>query len=341
MAARSPVTIKEIAQRTGLSMPTVCHVLGSRGHKYRPETRERVLEAARELGYRLHSSARAMRTGRYGAVALLLSTVGSRSTLPGSQLDAIHDALAEQDLHLTLTKVPDEKLTSEGFVPKILRQSMVDGLLLNYFADIPQRMVDLIHRHDIPSVWINSKQESDCVYPDDRDVGRRATEHLLRLGHRHIAYVDHPISHHYSAVDRRQGYQDAMKQAGLSPRLLPLERPESTTPAAREAGWLKMPERPTAVIAYAPPVAQALVYAALAQGLRVPEDLSVVSFSYEPVHFITVSIATWIVPSHDMGRTAVQMLVSKMEEPGLTLPPRVIPFRLLEEGATIAPPFAG
>src|SRR6185369_16509410 len=90
-----PVTIKEIAERSGLSIPTVSQVLNNKGHRYRSETCNRVLKAVRELGYRPNSSARAMRMGRFNCVALLLSTESYRSFLPNELLRGIHDGVAE------------------------------------------------------------------------------------------------------------------------------------------------------------------------------------------------------------------------------------------------------
>src|SRR6185295_16580276 len=185
-----PVTIKEIAERSGLSVPTVSQVLNNKGHRYRSETCKRVLKAVRELGYRPNSSARAIRMGRFNCVALLLSTERHKSFLPNELLRGIHDGVAEHDYHMSLTVLPDDKLTSQGFVPKILRQWMADGLLINYHVDVPQRMIELIHEHGIPSVWINTKQKSDCAFPDDLGASREATEKLLALGHRRIFYAD-------------------------------------------------------------------------------------------------------------------------------------------------------
>ncbi|HYG75210.1 MAG TPA: LacI family DNA-binding transcriptional regulator [Planctomycetota bacterium] len=125
-----PVTIREIAERSGLSVPTVSQILNNKGHRYRSETCKRVMKAVRELGYRPNSFARAIRMGRFNCVALLLSTEKSKSFLPNELLRGVHDGVAERDYHMSLTALPDEKLTSQGFVPKILTQWSADGLLI-------------------------------------------------------------------------------------------------------------------------------------------------------------------------------------------------------------------
>jgi len=130
-------TLKVIAEAAGVSIPVVSQVLNSKGQRFRPETRRRVRQAAERLGYRPNNSARAMATGRLGCAALVLSTQGYRSTLPAELLRGIDEELARHNMHLTIARLPDEKLTREGYVPKILREWLSDGLLINYTSDIP------------------------------------------------------------------------------------------------------------------------------------------------------------------------------------------------------------
>src|SRR4051794_33407113 len=188
------VTIKEIARRTGLSIPTVGNVLGRSASRYSADTRRRVLEACQELGYKPNASARAMRQGRFGCAALVLSrNKQSHSHIPNGLLDGLDDALAQHDMHLTVSRLTDEELTRGDFLPKVLRESMADGMIVNYTHEIPQAMLDLIHAHHAPAVWLNAKLKEDCVYPDDFGAAKAATEHLLALGHRRIAFL-HLIS---------------------------------------------------------------------------------------------------------------------------------------------------
>src|SRR3954469_6406342 len=228
------VTIKEIARRTGLSIPTVGNVLGRAASRYSAETRQRVLKAASDLGYKPNASARAMRQGRFGCAALVLSRSKQQthSHIPAGLLDGLDDALAQHGMHLTVSRLTDEELASDNFLPKVLRESMADGMIVNYTHEIPQGMLDLIHAHHAPAVWLNAKLSEDCIYPDDFAAARSATQHLLRLGHRRISLL-HFISSgvfptsfeqarprfHYSVADRADGYASVMRQAGLTPRI--------------------------------------------------------------------------------------------------------------------------
>jgi LacI family transcriptional regulator len=341
---RRDATAKKIAEQTGLSLPTVWQVLGNKGHRYSESTRERVLTAAREMGYRPNASAKAISTGRFGAAALMLSTDSGNSYLPESLLGGIHDSLAAHNLHMTLAKAPDEELASTGFVPKILREWMVDGLLINNYGAIPAPFLTALREHNLPSVWINTKYDADCVHPDDVTVGRIATEYLIGLGHRRIAYVAH-TTNHYSDADREAGYRAVMEAAGLTPqkllcdlrnyRIMPMQ-PLPEWLASPEC-WLRWPDRPTALIVYAEYIAVPLLHAAALLGLRIPEDLSLIAIAPSEVYDTAFPLTTVLLPEREIGETAVEMLLAKIEEPATPLLRRsLVPG--FQEGISCAPP---
>lgn len=337
------VTIEKIARASGVSPSTVSHVLGRRSHLFRAETRDKVMLTAESLGYRPNAAAKAVATGRFGGIALLLSTQQYRSSLPGGLLWGINAGLVDRDLQLSLAMLPDEKLTNEGFVPKLLRQLSADGLLVNYTDHIPSQMLDLIGRYKIPSVWINAKQPADCVHPDDFAAGRAATEHLLARGHRQIAYADflHTIhtpeaACHYSVLDRRAGYVAAMVDAGLTPRLLLRSEREPTDEPSRIArAALSGPDRITAVVGYAIPSLNAIASEAEAIGLRVPADLSAITFNNGPATLGYRPATTLLVPDEAVGRIAVEMLNEKIDNPAIALPCQAVRFEF-ESGQSVA-----
>ncbi|GAB4467648.1 MAG: substrate-binding domain-containing protein [Armatimonadaceae bacterium] len=315
-----PVTIKQIAQETGLSIPTVSRILNKNGQGHRSETTNRVLETARRLGYRVNSSAQATRRGHFGSVGLLLSTIGSRSILPRALMEGILDALAERDLRLVLSRLPDERLTSEDFMSRMLRESASDGLLINYNAMIPEPLIALIEQYQIPAVWINSRHSSDCVFPDDRLGAFEGTEQLIELGHRRIAYVDFIVGFHYSTEERLQGYLAAMEKHGLEPILVPKLGEFERMPYFAEV--LTKPDRPTAVLTYSPQSMQPVLFAAYETRCRIPEDFSLLTFDETSGEHLGKRIGTMLLPQYDMAQTAIEMLMEKIKDPQVVLPPR-------------------
>src|SRR5437667_108898 len=316
------ITLKEIAAECGVSKVTVSRVLSQRGGRHSIKTRRAILEAARRLGYMPNTSARAISTGRFGAVALVLSTKHGRSHLPPQMLDGAELALEKHDYHLTVAKLPDERLSNEGYVPKFLRQWMSDGLLINYTYDIPSAVIDLIRKNRIPAVWINSQQASDCVYQDNLRGARRATERLLELGHRRIAYADFhwgaaELDHvHYSVIERQRGYEQAMAEAGLKPRVLrPITRLELDDRPAFARQVLAGTDAPTAFVCYWLDMAVPVVLAAKSLGMAIPHDLSIVTFASDGlIANCGINFSAMLDVEFEMGERAAQQLLKKIDQ---------------------------
>ena len=334
-------TLEEIAREAGVSRYTVSNVLRGRNKENwacTAERAERIRGIAERLNYRPNAAAVATATGRFGAIGLLASRRIPNGALLTTLLYSIRHHLTERELHLTLGDLPDKSLTDEAYVPRILREWSVDGLLINYIAGIPDRMIELIGRYQIPSVWLNAKLQSDCVYPDDFEAAQRACKYLLGMGHRRIAYADYMSSGHYSTADRRNGYLRAMRSARLKPQIFSNEREAPQTEwLDLSCQWLRSPQRPTAVIAYEADRALPVFCAALKLGLAVPRDLSILSFHDMGVMTVGVRLTTMEIPMVQTGAVAVEMVNEKIRNPGVVLPARAIEANLIE-GTSCAPP---
>jgi len=337
-------TLQDIADQAGVSLNTASRILAGQIKGMRRDAVARaalVHRIAQEMNYRPNSFAKAIRSGRFGGIALLLSTQRSRSYLPSRLLEGIEKALVGRDLHLTLTSLPDEVLTRGETVPKILRQAMADGLLINYTHHIPGQMIDLIDRNGIPCVWLNTSCAEDGVRPDDENAAYLATCALLERGHRRICFAhagqeDTLEAAHYSIGARLKGYSRAVTEAGFPVMMWWAKyQTQATVRAAGMRRWLGAADRPTAIVAYAPMTAMGVLTAAYQLGLRVPEDLSVVTFSDAPSTDLGIQISTMLLPELEMGRCAVEMLEKKIDAPTGHLPSEVLPFSF-EQGQTMA-----
>ncbi|NJK90511.1 MAG: LacI family transcriptional regulator [Blastochloris sp.] len=331
------VTTMDIARLSGVSQPVVSKVLhgGANNVRVGVATRERIIRIAAEQGYRTNLAAKAMRTGRFGAVTLVMSTTRSRSILPMELLDSIMNALAQKDMHLILARFPDEELVNEGFLPRMLSSWMSDGLLINYNAQIPQKMVELIERHKIPSVWLNSKQSHDAIFPDDVQGGRLATEHLIGLGHRRIAFLNYTGWDHSSAEDRYQGYMEAMKAARLEPLLWKTMGLPPRSEVSYSCRKLQEQGCPTAVVGYVDNEPWYVLEACRQLGIRVPEELSILGFNDRELFHHGQEISTMIVPEKEIGEMAVETLIQRIERGPLESASRGIPYRNTLKASTI------
>ncbi len=321
-------TVTQIARHLQVSQPTVSAVLSGRGGNTRvgKELSRRIRDTAVKMGFRPNAAARAVATGRFNTVAILQSTTAYWSFLPGPLFDAVHDGLSQRQMHLVVAKVPDDKLANPDYVPQILRELVCDGLLINYQAHIPAQLIHLVGKHNLPAMWINSKHAANCVYPDDFQGGYQATQHLLERGHRRIAFSLFCGLDHFSAVDRRDGYLKAMREAGLTPRVEqdeggnPSEIVERLRPELASA-----PERPTAMVGYTDLEARTWCRAAMRAGLRIPEDFSVITFDASPVRDVELHLATMLLPEAAMGTAAVEGLLQLIDGEARNVKPVVLP----------------
>jgi LacI family transcriptional regulator len=268
---------------------------------------------------------------------MLLSTVGFRSILPPELLDGVIDALAQNDHRLTLAKFPDEKLVADGFVPHVFRECMCDGMLINYNAQIPQAMLDHVEEARLPTVWINSKQAHDCVYPDDFEAGCMAARLLLDAGHRRVAFANFTGYGHYSATDRRDGIVETMRAGGGTCEMLDTPTNRGIPAISAALACLRRPERPTAMVAYTKFEAMPLVEAAHQLGLRIPGEISLLVFDNEPWDWSELGISAVRLPERGLGETAVALLMRRIAQPTVAQQPKAVPFDLIV-GATVGSP---
>ncbi|BCM92987.1 maltose regulon regulatory protein MalI [Abditibacteriota bacterium] len=344
------VTLKDVAAVAGVSHTVVSIILNgakSTGIGISDAARERVVLAAEELGYRRNGSMSAMRSGRFGCVALLLSTDKNTSALPQLVLDGLHDELMEHNVHLSLFRLPDEQLTDPQRLPKILREWMADGMVVDYTFAIPPRLIELIDAYKLPAVWFNTWREFDCVRPDDFSAAKALGEHLLQLGHRQIVYVDfghdagdievrgEKSTDHYSAYDRFHGLNSAFEAAGVSMHS-DVGRVSDFRGRLARIKELLGTHHPTAIVSYGGEGMDSSLMAARDLGIEVPSELSIAGFGSAGMEFLGVPFTAMIVPEREIGRELARTILQKIEDPEKKFPVSSIPFAF-EVGRTCAP----
>jgi len=324
----------DIARAAGVSQVTVSQALSGRG-RVGEASSAKVLEIARSLGYRPNAAARAISTGRFGCVALLLGMRPQTSVLPQELVWGIEDALEQRDLYLLLARLDDQRLACHGYIPKVLRTVHADGMLINYTHWHPPELSAQVEAHQLPAIWINTKRAQDCVYPDEFGAARTATERLLLHGHRRIAYIDfsqtresEPGDVHFSTIDRYAGYAHAMTLAGLQPRRVIGDLDTARVAWTRQ--WLATADRPTAILAFNPQSSRPVLMAAIACGLTIPTDLSVIVFDEQANHDSDVPLTTIVTPDKEIGRVGVEMLMERLKATATRMPSRAVPLQVID-----------
>jgi LacI family transcriptional regulator len=213
---------------------------------------------------------------------------------------------------------------------------MIDGVVVAS-ASLRDASVRWLREHDIPHVLVNrySDQKDYFVGTDDKLGARLATEHLLAIGHRRIAHLAGPrnIS---TSVNRRRGYEDALKAAGIEPDAgLIVETGFVGAGVTATHRLLEGRKRPTAVVAVNDVAAVGAYDAAEQLGLRIPADLAITGYNDIPLAArLRPALTTIHVPAQEFGRAAARMLLEQMVA-GRDVPKRVIlPPELIVRGST-------
>ncbi len=349
---RKRVTLSDVAQATGLAKSTVSMVLNGSWKKVgiKPERVEQIRKIAEELGYRTNYAAHCMVTGKYSTIAMVCGKRHFTSSVSPALVGGICLALGEHNYHMSIEFCDDDKLTDPSYLPSFLETHHCDGILLNYHAGVPLRLIELIQKSRLPAVWLNYKMDHNCVHPNDYQAGFDLTRYLLELGHRHILYVDHSFyaaarrgTRHYSKEDRMDGYRDCMLSAGLQPHLFTDTANEEDFDSLfqRLRSLLRQPvaERPTAIMTYAQELLAYIRLLAAEEGLAVPRQLSLATFGGHRdalvlFHGFTVSR----VPTRKMGAIGAEMVLELIANPTTLLPPRTVDFEIFPRQSTAEPP---
>ncbi|MFF3967820.1 LacI family DNA-binding transcriptional regulator [Streptomyces griseorubiginosus] len=327
------VKITDVARRAGVSPSTVSYALSGK-RPISEETRLRVEEAIRELGYRPHAGARALAGRRSNVLALVvpLRTGIHVPTVMGFAVSVVTAARRHDHDVLLLTQEEGE----EG-LHRVADTALVDGLvMMDVQLDDPR--LPLLRALDLPSVLIGfpaSTAGLTCVDLDFRAAGEACVEHLARLGHRSVALVGSPPEVYVrgTAYAGRvvQGFTAAADRAGMSSTILPCEPAD-----ARAVAEQLLREQPalTGVVVHNEPVLEPLVDAFADLGLHIPSDLSVTAICPDGVaESSRVPITSVALPSAELGERAVDLLMKKLDGTGVPESTLLAP-RMTERGST-------
>lgn len=331
-------TIGDVAKRAGVSAMTVSRVINNSGY-ISQETRERVEQAIAELGYVPNALARGLRFKQTKTLALVLTDITNPFFTTVAR--GVEDAASEQGFTVMFCNT-DESEEKEASYLNVLVQKQVDGVLLVPAQSSPDS-VTFLRERGVRFVVLDRRipgADVDTVRCDSEHGACELVRYLLNLGHRRIAVLSGPEAVS-TAADRVAGYRRALVEAGLDVDPV-LERYGSFT---QDGGYgmaqavLAAPQPPTALFAANNFIAIGALRALRQAGLRVPGDVSLVTFDDLPAAmvidpFLTVAAQ----PAYEMGRQATALLLNRLIERDLEAPHEIIlPTELIVRAST-APP---
>jgi LacI family transcriptional regulator len=308
------VKLEDIARETGFSISTDSRVLSNSNYPVSEQIREKVLSIAGAMGYEPNIAARSLRTDRTNTIGIIVDDLLSPFTPP--IVRGIQDYLNENGF-LSLIVNSDWDPDQEQAAIKTLLSRPVDGII---FVEYSHRTTsDGLERSNKPRVFVHRLFGSpikNSVVPDDYYGASLATEHLIRLGHHRIGYINGPENWHTCRA-RLSSYRDTLASHNLSfePALVQPGDWETESGYAAAKDLLKLTERPTAIFAANDPMALGAIYAIQDAGLSVPGDIAVVG--YDNRNFTKTfrpTITTVSMPVIEMGGVAAELLLKQIAE---------------------------
>ncbi len=304
------MNITDVAKKAGVSISTVSRVLNNTaGYPVKQETRERVLEAVRELRFRPNDLARSLLFNKSRTIGLAIPDISNPYY---SELSLGIEAVASEYGYSVIFCNTSRKAEKLEHYVDILLQKRADGIILvgggTDFTPVSQPLLDfdvevaVIGRHNLPF---------PSVQIDNVAAARESTSHLADLGHRRIAFVSGPLNL-TSVQDRLAGYRAGLEERniGQDDRLVREGdfQPESGYSAA--LSLLKGEIRPTAIFAVNDGMAIGVMAAAADLGLKVPDDLSVVGFDdITMASYTRPTLTTVAVPGYEVGVSAMRLML--------------------------------
>ncbi|KTR07257.1 LacI family DNA-binding transcriptional regulator [Curtobacterium citreum] len=328
-------TVRDVAAMAGVSPKTVSNVING-GVAVRPATRERVERALAELDYVPNLSARGLRNGRSGAIALTLPELGNAYSAELAQWFV--ELARERGWTVQLDQTGNDPDRERELVSRA-RAHLVDGLVLN---PVSLSASVLAETEGLPPTVVIGEVEPehvDQVHVDSRLAAREVTTHLLDRGHRRIAVVGaaRPTDATATSELRDQGHADALGSAGLvvDPALrVPLPAWTTSAAATAFAAWLDTNPLPDAVFAYTDSIAFGVLHVLAARGVRVPGQVSVVGFDdVDAAAYAIPALTTVSFDRRAFATAALDLLTRRIADPSAAPATVVVPHRIVERAS--------
>ncbi|NIM93436.1 MAG: substrate-binding domain-containing protein [Anaerolineales bacterium] len=314
------VRARDVADLAGVSRTTVSFVLNNvPGMRISEETRQRVLEAARELDYHPDASARRLVTGKTRILAYVERQAPEHAFADAFMpqvLRGVHDAAATSSYEVLFAPIPLE--LSDGRFSRLLRGRHVDGIILSGPRVDDEELRQLIEANSpivLQGQWPELSVASVDV--DNIKAARLATEHLILAGHTRIGMIVHAPEAFTAGAARLQGYCEALSAHGLAFDPGMVEFANFTPTSGEEAldNLLRHKPSPSAVFISSDTVAIGAIRTAHERGIHIPDDLAIVGFDDIPMSvYLEPALTTVRLPAYGLGWAAADLLIRIIDD---------------------------
>jgi DNA-binding LacI/PurR family transcriptional regulator len=303
------VSIKDIAKAAGVSHATVSRALQS-SNLVKPGTAKRIREIAEQFGYRPNAVGRSLATNRTRTIGVVVTTIAD--PIVAEMVSGVEAVARAREYSVFLANCHADPET-EMQVVQSFHERRVDGIIVAA-SRVGALYEPLAEQMRTPIILINNQHPNSYKYSINIDSicgSREAVGYLISLGHKRIAYIGDRFGHQ-TDLDRFSGYRQAMEMAGIATRSEWIAhgdgKPEGGTLAMKKLLALK--PIPSAVFCYNDMTAIGALRAIHDQGLRVPQDISLMGFDdLFLANYTEPPLSTVRQPKHQMGRIAAEILL--------------------------------
>lgn len=312
----------DVAQAAGVSKGAVSHVLNNRAGEISAETRARILNSMRELGYRPPPSKRAMARGRCDILGVVMGCRAAELTRPSYYNSVFESVLAQTEARSLNVTLYTGSIFDIDTLDKIRLycDGRCDGLIL-FGVRTQSPLPEFLAERAVPFVVVGDSVERAGTTSIDVDNAlgiQTIVDYLRSVGHRRIAFVSGP-DYVTSAQIRLAAFQQAVEAQGIagfsSPVVTGLQD-DTLQPWFEQLMALPPGERPTAFVGWNDPAARTVAQMLLARGLRIPADVSVAGFDDVPnlADHTGLALTTYRQPYREIGQRAVELCLSRFED---------------------------
>jgi LacI family transcriptional regulator len=313
-------TMKQVAERAGVSTSTVSHVINNT-RVVSDDVRERVLAVIADMRYVPSAVARSLKNDKTHTLGMMIPN--NSNPYFAELIQGIEDASFKLGYNIILCNAYDDPKKQAAYL-RVLLEKRIDGLIFVGSGD-DEELTELLCDMPMPKVVVDREVqgvEADFIEADHERGGYLATRYLLGLGHRAVACVSGP-PHLPPSRDRVKGYRRALEEAGVAFTSDFLLHADFTSEGGFAAfqQLLGLPERPTAIFAANDLMAIGGMCAANEAGIRVPDRLSVIGYDdIALASYSTPRLTTMAQPKYQMGEVIARVLVERIL--GAQTPPR-------------------
>ncbi len=301
-------TIRDIAKIAGVAPSTVSHVLNGTA-RVSKKTKEIVEKVIEENNFQPNMIAKSLKQKKTYTIGVLTDHFSGPFVPP--MVDGIEQFLYENNYSTLIAKVREEK---NWDYKELFKSKQVDGIIV---ASSWVREIDW-EKPDIPYTYVYGYTQDlhgDYIIPNDFKGAFDATMHLINLDHHKIGFINGPIDWHAS-IERLQGFMAAHRKAGLNihPKWIKTGNWGGDSGYKMAKLLLEGKERPTAIFTGNDVMASGVLLYCSKNGIRVPEDLSIIGFDNQPFSSLLIPKLTTVeLPTYEMGRLAARNILAKLE----------------------------